>query len=724
MRLRLDTKWFAVFALATLTGTLTPPAPAQQVRPATRPASPARAFGALPADPTPGDLLLEKYFRARTADIARASLADVRTAEDWDANKAEYRRQLADMLGLWPAPPRTDLKPVVTGTVDHAEFTVDKVQFQSMPGLYVTGSAYVPKRRDGKKLPTILYVCGHGNTVKDGVSYGSKVNYQHHGGWFARNGYVCMVIDTLQLGETQGVHHGLYREKMWWWISRGHTPAGVEAWNSIRALDYLQTRPEVDATRFGITGRSGGGAYSWWTAALDDRIKAAVPVAGITDVHNHVVDGVIEGHCDCMYMVNTYRWDFAKVAALVSPRPLLIANTDKDGIFPLDGVQRLHEQTRRIYRLQKADAKLGLLITEGGHQDTQDLQVPALRWFNRWLKKETGPVSNVAEKHFGPEQLKVFDKLPGDQRNTTIKESFVPKAPPPAVPENPEAWAKQRDGWLRELKAKTFGAWPTDAGAAEPRHLFSAEKNGVELHAFEVQSQPHVPVRVYVAVGAQAKPPQLVVLNVGEEKEFKASLSAFKTDFGDRLTDLDLPDADPKEAESTARMLKGTPWAMAYVAVRGVGPTAWGGDEKRQTHVRRRFALLGESLDGMRVWDVRQAVRAAGKIDRLKGSAVWLQGEGRMAGVALYASLFEPTVARLDLHRLAATHDLHADGPELLNVLRTLDVPAAVAMAAERSQVRIYRAPAQPADAWAYPSAVAAKLGWGADRVQVRDAGG
>jgi dienelactone hydrolase len=186
----------------------------------------------------------------------------------------------------------------------------------------VTANLYLPKNL-AKPAPTILYVSGHGPVIKDGISYGNKVAYQHHGAWFARNGYVCLIIDTLQLGEIQGVHHGTYREGMWWWNSRGYTPAGVEAWNSIRALDYLATRPEVDPNRFGVTGRSGGGAYSWWLAALDDRIKVAAPVAGITDLQNHVVDGTVEGHCDCMFVVNTYRWDYPEVAALVAPRPLI-----------------------------------------------------------------------------------------------------------------------------------------------------------------------------------------------------------------------------------------------------------------------------------------------------------------------------------------------------------------------------------------------------------------
>src|SRR5438093_36735 len=422
----------------------------------------------------PGDKMLADYFRAETARVSARCLTDLKRLEDWTSQREKHQRQLLEMLGLWPVPQKTDLKPVVTGKAEADSFVVERLYFQSLPGLYVTANLYLPKN-PVRPAAAILYVCGHGPVIRNGVSYGNKVSYQHHGAWFAQNGYVCLILDTLQLGEIQGIHHGTYKEGMWWWNSRGYTPAGVEAWNGIRALDYLCTRPEVDTNRFGITGRSGGGAYSWTIAALDERIKVAAPVAGITDLQNYVVDGAVEGHCDCMFFLNTYRWDYPQLAAMLAPRPLLICNSDRDTIFPLDGVMRLHAKVRHIYELFGAATNLGLLITEGPHKDTQDLQLPVFRWFNRFLKGEDPLIEVAAKKYFEPEQLKVFDKLPAGQKNSTIQETFAPMAQPSAVPTSKDEWTKQRDEWLAGLKEKCFGGWPEKAGPLELKQVFSAE---------------------------------------------------------------------------------------------------------------------------------------------------------------------------------------------------------------------------------------------------------
>jgi len=648
--------------------------------------------------------MLAEYFRAETTKLADQCLVNIETLDEWKTKRHLLRRQLFEMFGLDPLPEKTALSPVITGKVEHDAFIVEKIHFQSRPGFYVTTNLYVPKSLE-KPVPAILYVCGHGRVKKNDISYGNKVRYQHHAAWFARHGYVCLIMDTLQLGEIEGIHHGTHRYNMWWWISRGYTPAGVEAWNCIRALDYLETRKEVDMDRIGVTGRSGGGAYSWWIAAIDDRIKVAVPVAGITDLQNHVVDGCVEGHCDCMFILNTYRWDYPLLAALVAPRPLLISNTDKDRIFPLDGVIRVHEKVRNIYRLYDAEPNLGLHITEGPHKDTQELRVHAFVWFNRFLKDENPLIDKPAVSFFEQEQLKVFDELPVDQINTEIHESFVAKAPQPSVPQSTDEWAKLREMWMKALREKSFRGWPTEAeaGSLDIQQVFCVERHGIRLSAFDFTSQPHVRLRLYLAhragggsailaeisrAGNPCHKADQVVLNTLNEKAWTEWLAAMRVGFADELKEQTLPEPNESVFKQYQQMLNDKQQIMAYIAPRGIGPTAWNPDERKQTQIRRRFMLLGQTLDGMRVWDVRRAIQTLRTIDSTRDVPFTLQGKGQMAGIVLYASLFEPDIDRLDLWHLPRSH---RNGPTFLNVLRYLDMPQAVAMAAERSQIRIYQ---------------------------------
>ena len=587
------------------------------------------------------DVRRTNYFKAETDFIAARGAATLENTADWRRNRDTYRKQLFEMLSLDPLPARGDLKATVTGKVEKEDFVVENIHFQSLPGLYVTANLYLPKQID-KPLPTVLYLSGHGPVIKDGVSYGNKVTYQHHGIWFARHGYACLILDSLQLGEILGLHHGTYREAMWWWNSRGYTPAGVEAWNCIRALDYLETRPDIDKTRFAATGRSGGGAYSWWVVALDDRIKAAAPVAGITDLHDHVVNGMVEGHCDCMFTVNTYGWDYAQVAALAAPRPLLIVNTDRDTIFPLDGVVRLHSLVRTVYRSYNAETNLGLVISEGGHKDTQDLQVPVMRWFNRYLKGEDPLIERAAVKLLQPEELKVFARLPADAINTNIHQTFVPLAKVSA-----NLSAGEHGTLLNDLRSKCFAGWPGQA--VHPK--LSVEKD----QTFALETQPHV-ILPLALKGTSDRPSKITLV----------------------VTD-DTGEAPVPPAGST----------VAYFSPRGLAADTWTGDAKKQVQIRRRFMLLGQTLDSMRVWDIRQAIRAVRA--KYPSAELRVEGRGTQAVNLLYASLFESGIAGMVLHDLPTSHQ---QGPDYLNVLRVMDIPVALKIAEGRFPVHVQGAAA------------------------------
>lgn len=675
-------------------------------------AYPARA-PAIEGDAIDGDAMIAEYFEIETARLRDACLADITSLEDWQAKRGEYRRQLLEMLGLDPLPERTDLQAVVTGQTEHDEFVVERLHFQSSPGLYVTGNLYLPRSRS-EPLPAILYVCGHGASRRDGISFGNKATYQHHGAWFARHGFVCLTIDTLQMGEIEGIHHGTYRYDMWWWLNRGYTPAGVEAWNCVRALDYLQSRPEVDPERLGVTGRSGGGVYSWWIAAIDERITAAVPVAGITDLENHVVDGCVEGHCDCMYMVNTYQWDYPLVAALVAPRPLLLSNTDRDRIFPLDGVVRTYEQVRRIYELYDQRNNLGLQITAGPHRDTQELHIHAFRWMNQHLRDDDSMIEKAAVRFFEPQQLKVFETLPEDQQNTEIHETFVPAAPEPPVPQDDPQWSVMRDGWLQALREKSFRAWPADPPDLAFEAVGSAVRDGVRFSAYDFDSQQAIRLRMYIVQPDGPNPPQRIVVHVLDDAALTEVLAAYQVAFAEQLSGETLPEVDAEAYRVQVEALVAAQQAHLYLAPRGIGRTAWDPSPRKQVQHQRRFYLLGQTLDGMRVWDVRRAIQAVRAPDGLPDVPIHLHGAGTMAGIALYASLFEPRIAQLDLDDLPADH---RHGPYLLNVNRYLDMPQAVAMAAQHS--RIVLQDADPQD-WRYAKNVIEALGWEPEALQFR----
>ncbi len=641
-------------------------------------------YGKLPAEATPGDRLFAEYFRAETQTLAGRSLAGINTLDDWNRQKDGYRAQLHEMLGLDPLPPKTDLKATVTGKIEHPEFTVEKLHFQSMPGLFVTANLYVPKKLV-KPAPAILYVCGHALVKTNGVSYGNKVAYQHWGSWFARNGYVSLVIDTVQLGEIEGLHHGTYREGMWWWNSRGYSSAAAEAWNCIRALDYLETRPEVDPTRFGVTGRSGGGAYSWWIAALDERIKAACPTAGIADLQNHVVDGTVEGHCDCMFMVNTYRWDYAQVAALVAPRPLLIVNTDKDTIFPLDGVGRLHATMRKIYDLNNAPEKLGLIITEGPHHDTQELQVPVLRWFNKWLKRDESPVPNFAEAFFTGQQLKVFDQLPATEITSKCYENFTKLAT--------EAQPLDVKNALAALQQKTFGGWPAPGSAPGTRQLASADHDGVRLSVHEFESQPGVKLRFYLARPMDSTPKSLHLETVDAEnwrQQLALAQAGFAAAFADEFAvagvkaDQPVPPELAKQFSGWIQYIKKSGAAYVTFAPRGVGYSALTDDKKYLTQTRRRFMLLGQTQAGMQVWDVRRATQAARQVEGLGAVPLHYHASPAMTEVATFAAVFEPGVSSLTLAQAPRGDQV---APDFLNWSRILTPRQLLQLARDRCQV-------------------------------------
>jgi dienelactone hydrolase len=591
--------------------------------------------------PPRGDGLIEAFLTRESAQVSRQVFEGATSRSQWEAIRPRLKRELYEMLGLWPVPEKTPLRATVTGSLERdGGVVIEKLHFQSRPGLYVTGNLYRPKEAAGK-LPAVLYVCGHSGRGRDG----NKTSFQDHGMWFARNGYVALLIDTLQLGEVAGVHHGTYNLGRFRWHSAGYTPAGVECWNGIRGIDYLLTRADVDPSKIGVTGISGGGATTFWIAAADDRVACAVPTSGMSDLESYVDHRIINGHCDCMFLYNTYRWEWTTIAALIAPRPMLFANSDHDPIFPMDGNSRVVDRLRKLYTLLGHADLVAEHVSPGGHDYRPDLRMAIFGWMNTHLKGQTGPVKDAADPPIDSKRLRVFPEdqdLPKDAINARIDESFVDRvAITPPAPGEFESW---KHDLLARLRSASFRRLPERVPAARLR---PSDPAAGAVRWLDIEPEIQVAIRDGRPAGESPAEATLLVLN--EEQK------------------LDDPPA------------KDVPGPLVVLAPRGVGPTAWV-RKSPPNYVERSHVLLGMTVAEGRIRDVAATLRWLAEASG--GRTRWrVAGTGEAAVIAAYAALLEPSAAEVIMIDPPSSH---RQGPALLNVLRVLDIPAAAGMLAPR----------------------------------------
>jgi dienelactone hydrolase len=610
----------------------------------------------------PGDRMIQEYLARVTAEVESGMEADLKSLEEWQARREQYRQEYLYMLGLWPLPEKTPLNARVTGHVDGEGYTVDLLHYQSRPGLYVTANLYRPREtRPGERLPAVLYVCGHSNRGRNG----NKTAYQPHGIWFARHGYVCLVVDSLQLGEIAAIHHGTYRENRWWWHSRGYTPAGVECWNGVRGIDYLVSRDDVDPQRLAVTGISGGGAATFWVAAADERVKVAVPVSGMADLESYIPNRVINGHCDCMFLHNTFAWPWTRIAGLIAPRPMLFVNSDKDAIFPMDANERVINRLERLYSLYGEGDKVDAVVSVGGHAYRRDIRQAAFRFINTHVKNDPRPISDSEvdlssegrdprSYPIQPERLRVFPEdgdIPRDELNTTIDRVFVPLAEvkPPATGEF-DTWKTRLMGELRRV---AFRALPERVPAAIPSERSDARGR--------FDSEPGI----YFHMRHLA----------GQDGKMKRTLLVVSL--------------DDNAAEQSLAWLKGIAERDDAVVVcepRGIGQSRWTMKNPPNT-IARSHVLVGRTVDTGRLWDVASAGRYLAQPRQTESGTVDLPvhiaGKGAAGLVGAYAALLEPEIESVTLFDPPMSH-MNDTAPQFLNLLRVCDVPQMLGMLAPR----------------------------------------
>jgi hypothetical protein len=238
------------------------------------------------------------------------------------------------------------------------------------------------------------------------------------------------VLDTILNGEAPAIHHGTHDLGMWNWLSLGYTPAGPEVWNAIRAVDYLETRPEVDRTRIAVTGMSGGGAITWYSAAVDERFQVAAPSCSGWTAERQAAMDLVRGNCDCIFFHNTYQLDLTAAGALIAPRPLKILNAKRDSIFPPAGYLDLYRFIRPVYEGLGVPERFDQHEEDIPHQDHVLLRKAANEWINRWLKKDETPFVEGEIRTEEPDALTAMEQWSSIPPMRSTIESITCLCPP------------------------------------------------------------------------------------------------------------------------------------------------------------------------------------------------------------------------------------------------------------------------------------------------------
>ena len=603
------------------------------------------------------------FLKTTATEISKQSLSHIQSLDDWQTQRAKTERELREMLGLHPPRERTPLEAQITGTLQRESYRIEKVVFQSLPGLYVTGNLYIPNNLSDPAA-TILYVCGHSPHP-----LGAKFQYQDRVAPFVDHGYVCFILDTLEFGEVAGIHHGTHDLNMWNWLSLGYTPLGVEVWNAIRALDYLESVAEVDATRIGMTGISGGGAVTWFTAAVDERIAVAVPVCSTYTFGSQAENWLASGQCDCIYFHNTFLHDLTTVGALISPRPLLMLSGIKDSIFPPDGYHEVFRQVKRVYELHGKSDCVREVDEDVGHSDTALFRKEAREWMNRWLRNdetslEIKPIPGDFRET--AEGLACLSQLPQDAVNYQISDLFIPTASFKR-PTSLEDWQVRRTVLLAELQNQVFRWLP--AGEIPFETQISRNDGGwvgryAEYKDVVFNSETGVPIRAQLL---QPKDPSQ-----------ETPLLIYAKRPGDSIYFLDVDELLP---------------LLGRYAVLILNPrmTEHPITDREHAEIERTAAWIGRTVSGMQVWDILRAVEWIAAEEELKPTSIAIYGKGEMGILALYAALFDERIGSVVLRDPPTSH---WSGPALLNVLRVTDIPEVAAAFAPRKLVFLKDIPA------------------------------
>jgi dienelactone hydrolase len=329
----------------------------------------------------------ERFLKERARRIEPRLAFRARTRAEWETWRAALTSKTWDLLRVADEE-AAPLRARVEDAVQDDGFRRERVVYDTTPGFSVPAWILIPDGAEGRRGPAVLALHGHGSGKLDVVGLPETLqqrmrvrafNYDY-GRQLARRGYVVLAPDARGFGELGGGKNTCQ------WLARnafmvGSTLKGLRVFDAIRALDYLETRPEVDPDRIGCVGLSWGGAHTAYTAALDQRVRIAV-VSGIFSTYGDIF--LERDDCICHYVPDMLQWsEFTDVVGLIAPRPLVLEVGDRDPLLTPEVVDAEFAKLREIYAVAGASDNVTLDRFPGHHEWHGPL---AFEWIDRFLK--------------------------------------------------------------------------------------------------------------------------------------------------------------------------------------------------------------------------------------------------------------------------------------------------------------------------------------------------
>jgi cephalosporin-C deacetylase-like acetyl esterase len=558
------------------------------------------------------------------------------TLEDVAKRKADFRQRLLSYLGGLPE--RTPLNARVVGVLEREAYRIEKVVFESQPRFYVTANLYLPKT-GRPPYPAILYPLGH--------ERGAKANpvWQQMLGSLASKGFVALAWDPIGQGERVQFYDEDLQESKVGNSTTEHTEVGIQCllvgdhmarytiWDGMRALDYLLSRTEVDPTRVGITGNSGGGTHTAYLAALDDRIHVAAPSCYITSWHLMLQTiGPQDAEQAFPFWLQD-GFDYPDFLYAFAPKPYLILSAIRD-FFPISGARQTYAEAERAYSAMGAKEKLGMFEADDGHGYSKPRRLAAYRWLSRWLK---GVEDNEPEREIEPVPAEDLWCTPTGQVSTSRGGETVFSL-------NKKRWEQLKAKGnlpleeVRRRVRKMSGFEPTPA-PLQVRSYGTIARPAYHIEKLVYDSEPGIMIPALLFVPEQAKSKKPAILYVDGSGKSAAA--------------------------SDAEQLVKSGFVVLAIDARGCGETKVS-TEIDSDEFDRYFGdynnamtalLIGKTLVGMRARDITRGIDLL--VARSDVDHDQIYGFGKDAGAVpmLYAAVLDERLRKVGLEGMLVSYE-------------------------------------------------------------------